>query len=421
MYLQQPVRRALHVPPDENMNPQQKQASHQRHKSAGTALGANGLKGGAKRAVFGDLSNTARVVKNTQDDFTAIGKGNGPENIQPMPQDKASGLNLPAHRPASTAAKNLLGQNSNTQTTAAGISTAQSQPLANQSQPAKPRAIPKRTTAIYKDENAAPSDKVSQPETSKAGPVDSAPLPPAHQGLGPRQHKSQPSLKIDQPILRRTQSRHTANSASKPLQGAVPTSSQKLVTEQVQEEEGQQSVDLPKCRNPLEEVPAELESVETDVIVPHESSEREERELPTLPLVSEAEEYWDEEDEEAYEEQGYTTAHSGRYRGDNTTGGATTVMIPRASSSVEQELAAAKEYVDRTRTREDIDDDAWDTSMVAEYGDEIFTYMRDLEVSTCQFFSMRLPDTLFFSRSVYSGGSGGHECKTATRIADPVS
>jgi hypothetical protein len=109
--------------------------------------------------------------------------------------------------------------------------------------------------------------------------------------------------------------------------------------------------------------------------------DREERRLPPLPLVSEPEEYWEEEEEEVYDEQGYTTAHSYRSRGDNTTGGATTVLFPKVTNKVKKELAIAKEIVESSRTLEEIEDEAWDTSMVAEYGDEIFSYMRELEVS----------------------------------------
>jgi len=44
------------------------------------------------------------------------------------------------------------------------------------------------------------------------------------------------------------------------------------------------------------------------------------------------------------------------------------------------ELANAKAFVEATRTPEDVEDEEYDTSMVAEYGDEIFAYMKDLEV-----------------------------------------
>ena len=103
--------------------------------------------------------------------------------------------------------------------------------------------------------------------------------------------------------------------------------------------------------------------------------------VPT-PTVHEIEEYWDdEEDEEYYDAEGYTTARSFRSKGDNTTGGMTIVLAPRVTARVERELAAARVYVESTQTEEDLDDETWDTSMVIEYGEEIFEYMKELEVS----------------------------------------
>jgi G2/mitotic-specific cyclin 3/4 len=92
------------------------------------------------------------------------------------------------------------------------------------------------------------------------------------------------------------------------------------------------------------------------------------------------EEYWDEEDEEEYyDADGYTTARSLRSRGDNTTGGVTLVLVPRVTAKTQRELEAAKQFVELHRSPEDVEDEQWDTSMVAEYGDEIFEYMHSLE------------------------------------------
>ncbi|KAF2462131.1 cyclin-like protein [Lineolata rhizophorae] len=104
------------------------------------------------------------------------------------------------------------------------------------------------------------------------------------------------------------------------------------------------------------------------------------RQQASIAPIPEIEEYWDEEeDEEYYDADGYTTARSLRSRGDNTTGGVTVVLLPRVTKKVENELAAAKLFVENTRSPDDIEDEAWDTSMVAEYGEEIFEYMKRLE------------------------------------------
>ncbi|KAF1359782.1 hypothetical protein EJ07DRAFT_165877 [Lizonia empirigonia] len=92
------------------------------------------------------------------------------------------------------------------------------------------------------------------------------------------------------------------------------------------------------------------------------------------------EEYWDEDDEEEYfDADGYTTARSLRSRCDNTTGGVTLVLAPRITAKTQRELEAARQFVELHRSPEDVEDEQWDTSMVAEYGDEIFEYMHALE------------------------------------------
>ncbi|KAF2225951.1 cyclin-like protein [Elsinoe ampelina] len=74
----------------------------------------------------------------------------------------------------------------------------------------------------------------------------------------------------------------------------------------------------------------------------------------------------------------YTTGRS-LNMGSDTTGGATIFLGPKYTTAIRAEIAAAKELVEASRTPEEIEDDQWDMSMVAEYGEEIFDYMRVLE------------------------------------------
>jgi hypothetical protein len=112
------------------------------------------------------------------------------------------------------------------------------------------------------------------------------------------------------------------------------------------------------------------------------------REQPTAvvlydypPDVSDPpEEYWDEEYDYPYEEDGYATTRSHRSRGDNTTGAATVEIFPNYNQEARRELAMAKKIVESSHTAEDYDEECWDTSMMTEYGPEIFQYLRDLEV-----------------------------------------
>ncbi|DAA73137.1 TPA_exp: Uncharacterized protein A8136_5062 [Trichophyton benhamiae CBS 112371] len=94
---------------------------------------------------------------------------------------------------------------------------------------------------------------------------------------------------------------------------------------------------------------------------------------------SEPEEYWDEEEEDNYDEDGYATARSYRSR-DNTTGGATMVLFPRMSQQSRRELALARQIMETSTSVEEYDDEWRDTTMVAEYGEEIFQYLRELEL-----------------------------------------
>lgn len=99
----------------------------------------------------------------------------------------------------------------------------------------------------------------------------------------------------------------------------------------------------------------------------------------SIPLRSQG--YYEPEYEATSYEGDYTT-HKSIGMVSDTTGGTTLVLAPKYTAKINQEIAAAKEFVDATRTLEDIEDDHWDTSMVTEYGDEIFEYYRTLEVSS---------------------------------------
>ena len=51
------------------------------------------------------------------------------------------------------------------------------------------------------------------------------------------------------------------------------------------------------------------------------------------------------------------------------------------NQKAKKEIAAARELIERSKTAQELEDEAWDTTMVAEYGEEIFQYMKDLEVT----------------------------------------
>jgi G2/mitotic-specific cyclin 3/4 len=323
-----------------------------------------------KRTAFADVSNSFKANA-SRDDSAVSGKSIPSQDFVKViaPQDKpASGAFLgPARRPLNAPA---IKAPINAQTIAQPVHTIPTVPQVQQQQlqAAIKRTFSKRGTTIYKDT----SDVEQQPQAPRQ---PAAPTAPVHQSLGPRHHKSQPQLKADQPNLRRTQSRYISVEAPE----TVITSDQiyqDAPEEQLPEDSKLIYAEFLKVITETESIPAHEVSKATE-----DAFDRLNHSLPAPPTVSEPEEYWEEEEEEIYDEQGYTTAHSYHSRGDNTTGGATTVLLPKITNKVKKELAEAKVLVESNRTLEEIDDELWDTSMVAEYGDEIFAYMRELEVS----------------------------------------
>ncbi|KAH7033213.1 cyclin-like protein [Microdochium trichocladiopsis] len=101
---------------------------------------------------------------------------------------------------------------------------------------------------------------------------------------------------------------------------------------------------------------------------------------PILSYPDDAVEVSDYDDEAYGDDQGYMTAHSYRSHGDNTTTAFPVMFPPKLGRRGQAELEAAKQYVDAHRTKEEEDEECWDVSMVAEYGDDIFAYCRELEL-----------------------------------------
>jgi hypothetical protein len=119
-----------------------------------------------------------------------------------------------------------------------------------------------------------------------------------------------------------------------------------------------------------EELPSHIESDAT-ISEPEDIKEVQAKEL--VSAVSEPEEYWDEDETEYYAAPTYPS------RGDNTTGG-TAVIYPKMNAMTRRQMFLAKDIVESQLTEEDIIEDRYDTTMVAEYNDEIFLHLRQKEV-----------------------------------------
>lgn len=386
---------------------------HQRNKSSpalSTIHQAGALKLAAKRTAFGDVSNTSNVSRPSKDDSAIGAKGdcNITEKAILIQQDKkASTFFRPAQRPLSVSGlKGLLNNvaNSTNLPSVKQPSVDIPQPLQQTSQAADTRKlVTKKSTAVFRDATVT-QPQYSAPEVQEPWPT-TAPIAPVHRELQPRQQLKEFNESHEaQPKPQTTQSKQAGEHAAQAMAAAPPaaqTSSEEpavLRSDGIYiDEHGQvqfygleESIEHVEVLQPNDKgvcLPVELlnqngKTGHDQVLDAHfAKSYPEQYRRPTLAPVSEPEECWDDEGEENYDEEGYATARSFKSRGENTTGGATTVLIPKVNQKTRKEIAAAKVLIEGSKTTEELEDEAWDTTMVAEYGEEIFQYMKDLEVS----------------------------------------
>jgi G2/mitotic-specific cyclin 3/4 len=312
-------------------------ALHQRNKSTpvlSTLAQFGGIKAAAaKRTVFADVSNTTRQAV-SKDDIQVLGKKDS--NIQKdsaavsvKELAKPGALLRPAQRP-------LANVTSKTNVTVVSDAVASlvpkhiTQDVSQQTTNIRKILTKQKSTAVFRE---------PQPESV----IDAAAFAPV------------PSR---QPLSAQPSSFPTVDRAPAPAQAPTATISQAVVLRQEQSYFDAQHItsdaepeEKDEYVNALEEQARVIEQERNDEIA--QSLDREQ--------------YWDEEDEEDYYEgDGYTTARSLRSRGDNTTGGVTIVLAPRITAKTQRELDAARIHVESNRTAEDVED-------------EIFEYMHALE------------------------------------------
>ena len=383
---------------NENMS----SAIHQRHKSTGNLNASSrtgGLHAAAKRTVFGDVSNVVKNLANSSGQ-AALGKGHGEVPLKTNIHQAAQGFAKPAQRPNITAAKVEPRpadhykppqiSNGSKSVTVLNDALADAERQGNIKAPVV-LDVSDTLPLAQLDASLAGNNMVS--DVVLDGSVEpSVSTSISALTLQPRHHKSQPTLKkeADAQILRRTQSKHFgAHTAELKDQESckylddVTEASYEDALEHLLDDQATGLEDLEGRDNTIEDpasvhatsqAPCNIE-IDPKLVLSGEQSRS--------PTIAGVEEYWDElEDEELYDDQGYTTAHSYRSRGDLTTSGATVMVAPKVTDAVERELEVARQYVDVNRTQDDIDDDLWDVCMVAEYGEDIFSYLRELEVSS---------------------------------------
>lgn len=326
----------------------------------------NPTKNGQKRAAFGDVSNTANLVRLNRDDHAVKVPNKVSEKPTLLPAEKKpTVLAQPAQRPMpTTGLKGALNTTINTRSIEV---SGKQQPLAQTR-----NLLTKRDNLIYRDVHLQPSGEAKAPASKEV----------IHEGVQVSKESyhpyppTAPSLKAE-----------IANEELKNQAPADEHSIQQLERAAVRET-ADSNDEEDDCKVHGEYKAPEACATVSESNEPSRSTRYHHQSITIshtgydqAHAHSEPEEYWDDDDYENEEDEGYITARSYRSRGDNTTGGATTVLFPKYNNQVKRELALAKEIVEATRTVEDIEDEYWDTSMVAEYNDEIFDYIRQQEVS----------------------------------------
>lgn len=411
---------------NENMPVSKHEALHQRHKSTGNlqiASRIGGLQAAAKRTVFADVSNVVKGLT-TGASGTTLGKGKGDTAPKTAVSQPAQGFSKPAQRSVAASIRvepkavdlpepALYGSNNNTKLSVhSDFPTETRQQTQHREEhsvapAACDSALPQDLTSMlypiaqYGSIDVLPSLATDVVATSD--PLASTSI--SSLSLGPRHHKSQPALKktaeADVQALRRTQSRQFTGQTLAPFEQEmfkflddVTEASYEDALEHLLDDQLTGPLDIrdtvepdvalekPESvdSDPADRAPAPIGADAETLGFGQKSASGEQQQQPS-PATVPLEEYWDELDEdEPYDDQGYTTAHSYRSRGDLTGSGPTVMLGPRFTEAIEHELEIARHYVEANRTPEDIEDDIWDVCMVAEYGDDIFEYMRELEV-----------------------------------------
>lgn len=363
---------------------------HFRNKSIGTSTIIGGLNAATKRTAFADVSNTAKNKAATSQVYSK----NGPEKENAANGPPGGARKDAFRRPAQRPAKPLATIENNHK---AAASTREPAFPSNKDQRPGFAAGSKKNVMVY-------SDKVLVQTSAENRPKETRPLASVASLPAIRHYKSQPQLKAEAPVLRRTQSRLLDVSPERQEEalasmGELTEALYEDALEHIVEEEAdnKQVADpegavlsieaavtnfLPAAT--VDSAAVNQEKRQPTTVDPAALSQEEKQPAASATVLSEPGEYWDEEEEEEeeeiYDDQGYTTAHSIRSRGDLTTGGVTTLPFPKVTARAISELEAAKAYVEATRLPFDMAEDVQDLSMAAEYSEEIFQYMRELEV-----------------------------------------
>jgi G2/mitotic-specific cyclin 3/4 len=354
---------------------------HQRNKSTpsltSALLQSKGLAANPiRRTAFADISNQARPVSSQDNGKVNI-------NVKPLPQtlleSKPMNALRPAQRPLSVINQKALPAEPKSSVVSATSSYA-SVPISENALPRK-TLIKRRTTIFRETSTVVPTRSEIIAELKSSAGISQLPnVPVVNDSVCEPSEPAQIIEPVENLVSITDQLSAPLSSVLQPESILEPTS-----TDVDNEPALSSLIPNPPPHQQLPDPELYLPALELQSSKPLQVSNVEaKRPSDTASLKQDAdiEEYWEEEEEEYFDAEGGVTARSIRsIGGDNTTGGVSIVMNPRTNFRIERELAAAKVWVDENTTADEIDDEAWDTTMVAEYGEDIFAYMRELEVS----------------------------------------
>lgn len=356
-------------------------------------MAAAGAKPAIKRTAFGDVSNTFRANQATRDTSVPTSKQQ-PIQLQ-LEKKSVTTLQQPAQRPTSlaTGLKELI-----THSVVSTKPTAEAFPKVPSTSAAH-RALSRKNTTVFKDYTTSSKpadDQLNIRETTKADTAlapwsrnivlnasNTSIAPKASEPERDLKTKSIPSVKAArvEPITQGPAA--TQNTGVRSSAGFVQSSVADIQAQLATGSDRALKQHVPSLRKtPLPttlsvEQPGKASAKKTNGAVEIVA-------VKNVPLpVAEPEEHWDvdyEEEEDNYEDEAYVTARSFRSRGDNLTGNVTTTIVLKTNIKVRKELEAAAAVVQLSRPITELEDEAWDVTMVSEYKEEIFDYFKELEV-----------------------------------------
>ncbi|ETS80125.1 hypothetical protein PFICI_07654 [Pestalotiopsis fici W106-1] len=365
-----------------------------------------------KRAVFADKSNTLRTTTSFKDESKVpdvkVQVVKALENPIPAKATQKDAFLRPAQRPSSKGNTFLPSAQNNgyIQPLTGVVSNAPSQAATK---------LPKRaSTSIYNDNDDSnnSNNNDSRPTTAESGTVVTHHIEAADAvrttstifPRKPRHYQSQPALKSMQQKQQQVVSLLDTDINNLAHWEPLPAAKNIIEDDVAQTPYLDAVEELSPEQCPI----LQPRKVDSSLSIRDPESEPESRSESVIHninyqdecLISAADllehELSDHEDEDFYDiDQGYTTAHTYRSTDDavhpdvgdlleaeaEPSVTMTVMDAPKFSKQTLDEIEAARVHVEKNRTTEEVEDERWDISMVAEYGDEIFEYMKEMEIA----------------------------------------